>query len=174
MFFNILEVGHYFASPNRCSCAVFYGVVCIYTQMCGGLQTSSSSVFVAQFWLECGPNNFLLQKIAIVKQRRKLLCVKKSLKHRTGEASRLQALSTQPPQSPLQLVWNSQTPDGAIALASLLDNSKLLKKTTGATGSNNSLKKISSVWKTARKRLYLGIYTQKLNDLTKSHNNKQR
>ena len=46
---------------------------------------------------------FFCKKIAIVKQRRKLLCVKKSLKHRTGEASRLQALSTQP-QSPLQLV----------------------------------------------------------------------
>ena len=138
MFFNILEVGHYFASQKRCSCAVFYDVVCIYTQMCGGLQTSFSSFFVAQFRLECGPNNFFLQKIAIVKQRRKLLCVKKSLKHRTGEASRLQA-ATQP-QSPLQLVRNSPTPDGAVARASLLDHSKVLKKTTGATGSNNSLK----------------------------------
>ena len=44
---------------------------------------------------------FCKKKIAIVKQRRKLLCVKKSLKHRTGEASRLQATSQ--PQSPLQL-----------------------------------------------------------------------
>ena len=44
---------------------------------------------------------FFCKKIAIVKQRRKLLCVKKSLKHRTGEASRLQATSQ--PQSPLQL-----------------------------------------------------------------------
>ena len=83
--------------------AQFFMTSFVSTQMCGGLQTSFSSFFVAQFRLECGPNNFFLQKIAIVKQRRKLLCVKKSLKHRTGEASRLQALSTQP-QSPLQLV----------------------------------------------------------------------
>ena len=138
MFFNILEVGHYFASPNRCSCAVFYGVVCIYTQMCGGLQTSSSSVFVAQFWLECGPNNFLLQKLPLLNKDENCCAWKKS-----KASQRLQAITQ--PQSPLQLVRNSQTPDGAIALASLLDNSKLLKKLPGRGEAITHYKKISPV-----------------------------
>ena len=59
-------------------------------------------------------------------------------KKKSKASQRLQAITQ--PQSPLQLVRNSQTPDGAVARASLLDHSKVLKKTTGATGSNNSLK----------------------------------
>ena len=78
---------------------------------------------------------------------------KKSLKHRTGEASRLQA-ATQP-QSPLQLVRNSQTPDGAVARASLLDHSKILrKKLLGQREAITHYKNYPGE-KTARKRVSL-------------------